>query len=153
MSSASAGSALKAAAVAGYTTLFPPPVLVTYGPEGTYQADDIVEVLGITMQMGKGPQSVQRQRDYDWTLDGVINCYRGGGTEVQQTVTERALAMLSQIADYHRDAGVVGSAQFTLGGSVLWSRLSSWEMAEEEDDISLGRTTVIVFTISGRIRA
>ena len=153
MSSASAAKALKAAIVTAYTGLFPQPVLVTYGPEGTYQADDIVEVLGVTMTEGEGPMSPQRHRDHNFAVDGIINCYRGGGTEVQQIVTERALDMLASIADYHQDSGTVGSTQLTLGGSVLWSRLATFEVAEEDEEIALGRTTVVGFTITGRIRA
>lgn len=153
MSSAAAAKALKANALAAFTALFPPPVLVTYGPEGTYQADDIVEILGITMNEGEGPMSPMRRRDHNFTLDGLINCYRGGGTEVQQMVTERALDMLAQLEDYLQDSGTVPSTQLTLGGAVLWARLASWDMAEEDEDIALGRTAVIVFVISGRIRS
>ena len=153
MSAPSATNSLKANVVAAYAALFPQPVQVTYGPEGTYAADDIVEVLDIIVQEGEGPQSPLRRRNHDFLLTGVISCYRGGGTEVQQTVTERALVMLGQIADYHQDSGASPSTQVTLGNAVLWARLSSFELHEEDQDIAIGRNTAIEFTVSGRIRA
>lgn len=144
--------AAKAAMFTAYTALFPTS-LVTYGPEGTYQPEEIVEVLDFIVVEGQGPSSPLRRRDFDFQATGVITVYRGGGNEIQQTVTERAMDMLDTIAAYHQDSGTQNSLQNNLGGTVLWARMSGFSLHEEEEDIDEGRTTAIEFTVTGRIRA
>lgn len=156
-SSAAALSAAKANLVSALQSLFGDPVLVSYGVSQDLP-DDLIEVLDVTSVEAEGPFSPLRRRDHSFTVNGIISCYRGGGAEVQQTVTERALSMLASLADYLQDSGTSNSTHVSLGNSVVWARLTSWTLHEadgdsEDEDVTNGRTTAIEFTISGLIRA
>lgn len=163
MSAASALAAAKANLVTNLQTLWTAqsatPVLVTYGPTDDYDPDDIVEILDATfVDVENAPMSPLRNRNFDFTITGLITCYRGGGIEVQQLVTERALTLLGNASDWLQDSGNLPSTHINLGGAVLWARVSSAEIHEadgenDDEDLSAGRTTVIAFVISGRIRA
>lgn len=148
----SAAKATKAALLAACQTLFPEPVLVTYGPAGTYLADDTVELLAVRAAEDVSTMSNLRRREETLELDGLITVYRGGGTEVQQLATERAYDLLEAIADYLQDSGVDASTQITLGGVVREARVISHEMTEADEGIDEGRTTSISFTIQAKAR-
>lgn len=153
MSSPSAAKAAKAALVTVCRTLWPEPVHVTYGPVGTDEPDDNVEILDVAFTEGEARLSSQRQRWHEFTITGRISSSRGGGEEAQQLATEAALDMLAELADYLQDAGVSGSTQTSLGGVVEWARLSSFELSEESEEIEYGRTAYVDFTVSGRVLA
>lgn len=154
MSSASAAKALKTNFVASLTTLLSAPIQVVYGPAGTYQADDVVELTDVTMTEGQGAgQSPLRRRNYTFALTGIVSCYRGGDDAEQSLATGACLDILAAIADWLQDSGTVPSTHVNLGGAVEWARLTSWELHEEDEDIEAGRTTAALFTVSGLIRA
>lgn len=150
----SAQSAAKAALFAACQTLYPQPILVTYGPAGTYLADDTIELLGTRGDEAVATASPLRRREEIIELDGCITVYRGGGVEVQQLVTERAYALLDTLAAYLQDSGTVASTQITLGGAVREARVVRSEMSEADDpdDIAEGRTTTVDFTVKATAR-
>lgn len=159
MSAPGAAKTAKSALVAACTTLWPAPALVAYGPVGTYDADDTVEILDVTFTEGAGRMSTLRKRWHSFAITGRISTYRGGGLEVQQLTTETALDMLAELADYLQDSGVSGSSQNTLGGTVHWSRVTAFSLHEPDDDevvdggLSEGRYAFVDFTVSGEVVA
>ncbi len=153
MSAPSAGKAAKAALVTVCRTLWPDPVVVFYGPCGTDEPDDYAEILDVTFEEGAPRMAPLRKRWHAFSITGRLNVYDGGGTEVQQTVTERALDMLAELADYLQDTGTSPSTQTSLGTVVQWARLSSFEVVEESEEIELGRTTTIDFAVTGEVVA
>lgn len=144
----------KAALFAACQTLFPQPILVTYGPAGTYLADDTIELLATRADETVATMSPLRRREVLVELDGRISCYRGGGVEVQQAVTELAYGYLDSLSAYLQDSGTVASTQVTLGGVVREARVVRSEMTEEEDSelIAEGRTTTLTFTVQATVR-
>lgn len=153
MSAASAASALKAALVTASDALFGSSVIVAYGPTGIEDLVDIIEWLNVAVDEGPSLGSPQRRRHHEFTATGKITCGQGGTSEVQQTVTERALAMLDTLTDYLQDSGVSPSTNVTLSGVVDWARVASFEMTEEAEEIEVGRTTYVDFTVTGQITA
>lgn len=153
MSAPSTAKAIKANLVEICRTLWPDPVKVVYGPVGSDDPDDIVEILAVSFTEGKARQSPLRKRWYSFAVTGRITTFQGGGEEIQQTVTERGLDMLAELADYLQDSGTVPSTQINLGNVVQWARLSFGEAVEEEEDIEDGRKTVIDFLVTGEFVA
>jgi hypothetical protein len=159
MSAPGAAKAAKSALVAVCTTLWPAPALVTYGPAGTYAADDTVEIRDVTFNEGPGRMATLRRRWHAFALTGRIVTYRGGGVEVQHLATETALDMLAELADYLQDSGVSGSPQNTLGGVVHWTRVTTFSLHEPDDDelaeagLAEGRFAFVDFTVSGEVVA
>lgn len=153
----SAPGTLKAAKAALVDTLRALPewaeVAVFYGPCGIDEPDDYCEIRDATFTEADALQSPQRRRWYDFEIDGWLSCFFGGDDQVQQDATERALDLLSALADYLQDAGTVGSQQTSLGGVVQWARLDSAAVSEEDEDIARGRTTTVEFTVTGRFQA
>lgn len=159
MSAASAVAAAKANLVSALTTRWSAQdVLVTYGAP-VDEPDELVQIGDTAFAAtGKAPMSPLRKRDYMFTITGIISVSYGGGLEVQQQVTERALWLLGDVSDYLQDSGTSPSTQVSLGGAVLWARVTDAVIHEadglsDDDDISDGRTTSVDFTITGLIRA
>lgn len=159
MSAASALSLAKRNLVAALTARWAAePVLVTYGAP-VDEPDELVQVLDFAFTAtDKAPMSPLRRRDYLFTITGIVSVSYGGGLEVQQTVSERALWYVGDIADYLQDSGTQSSTQVSLGGAVLWARVTDAVGHEsdglsDDEDITDGRTTQIDFTITGLIRA
>lgn len=153
MSSPSAAKAAKAALVAVCRTLWPEPVHVTYGPVGTNEPDDNVEILDVSFTEGQPRLAPLRKRWHEFTITGRISTFRGGGEEAQQTATEAGLDMLAELADYLQDSGTSPSTQTSLGNVVQWARLASFEMTEESEEIEYGRQTYIDFVVTGEVVA
>lgn len=109
----SAAPAIKAALVAVLAGVVDADTLVSYGQPGTYQPDDIVAVLDVSSASERDPQTLDRSRTETVNVTVTVSCYRGGGTEVQQTVTERAYALLALVESY------VKTTNPTLGG-IVW---------------------------------
>lgn len=159
MSAASAVAGAKANLVAALQARWAAqPVLVTYGAP-VDEPDELVQI-GDTgfAATGKAPLSPLRRRDYMFTIEGIVSVSYGGGLEVQQEVTERALWFVGDLSDYLQDSGTSPSTQLSLGGAVLWARVTNAVIHEsdgltDEDDITDGRTTAVAFTITGLIRA
>lgn len=158
MSSATAVAAAKLALFTACQSLYPDPVVVSYGAS-VDDPDDLVELFDATVvETEDAPLSNLRKRDFMFTITGIISCYRGGGGEAQQVATERALTMLGQLEDWLQDSGTVATTHVGLGGAVRFARVTSWEMHEldgtnEDEDVSDGRTTGIAFVVGGKLRA
>jgi hypothetical protein len=159
MSAASAVAAAKANLVTALATRWAAqPVLVTYGAP-VDEPDELVQIGDTAfVATGKAPLSPLRKRDYMFTIEGIVSVSYGGGLEVQQEVTERALWFVGDLSDYLQDSGTSPSTQISLGGAVLWARVTNAVIHEsdgltDEDDITDGRTTAVAFTITGLIRA
>ena len=129
-------------------------VTVSYGHPGTFQAND-------TVWIGKGKSvadlatmSPRRRREEVLELTGTIRSFAGGGPEVQQTVSERAWALLSQLDTYLDDSGVIGSTKLTLGNTVRWALIGSHELVEavDPDVLAKGRVSTVTFTVAARTR-
>lgn len=155
MSAPTAAKAAKAALVTVCATLWPDPVVVFYGPCGTDEPDDYAEILdvAVTEREGEARMGPLRHRWFDFAITGRVATYAGGGTEVQQAVTETALDMVGELADYLQDSGVTASTQTSLGGTVQWGRVTDIEATEEDEDVEDGRKTYVTFTVAGRILA
>jgi len=147
----SAAPTFKLALYNACVTLFPS-ALVTYGHPGAASADDMVAVMNVTSDQEVGPLSPQRRREETLTVEVIVSCW-GGGTD-QQTVTERAYALLADLEDYLQDTGVTASTQITLGGAVRDARVMGHELAEtaDPDDMALGRLAEITATVTARVR-
>lgn len=159
MSAATAVASAKANLVSALTARWSTePVAVTYGAT-VDEPDELVQILDTAFTAtNKAPMSPLRRRDYIFTIAGEISVSYGGGQEIQQEVTERALWYLGEVSDYLQDAGVSPSTQITLGGAVQWARVTDAVIHEadglnDDDDITGGRTTTIAFAITGLIRA
>lgn len=155
MSAASVLSTTKANLFAACTTLLPDFVVV-YGPANDSAGiDDLLEVrdASVSEVEGQALLSNQRRRRFDFDIECRAVVSRGGGEEVQQAVTEAALAAIGTISDYLQDSGVAGSSQVSLGGAVEWARVTSIGTEDEDEDIEHGRTTYASFTVSGRFTA
>lgn len=159
MSAASAVAAAKRNLVAALEARWAAePVLVTYGAP-VDEPDELVQIGDVAFAAtGKAPLSPLRKRDYMFTIQGVVTVSYGGGLEVQQDVTDRALWFVGDVSDYLQDSGTSPSTQISLGGAVLWARVTDAVVHEadgltDDDDITDGRTTAVAFTITGLIRA
>ena len=153
MSSASAAKAAKLALVTVCRTLWPDPVHISYGPIGTDEPDDSVEILDLSFVEGPARLSPQRKRWHGFEITGRISTYRGGAEEAQQVATEAALDMLAELQDYLQDSGTSPSTQTSLGNVVQWARVTAFDVTEESEDIATGRQAYVDFTVSGEVVA
>lgn len=134
---------VKAALVAMITAAVGDRVLVTYGHPGFSIPDDVIAVGDVVAETEVKAMGAPRRRDETLRLSATVSCYRGGGPEVQQTVTERAYALLGAVyAAVQTDP--------TIGGTCRDAAVTSHEMREETDPDLLadGRTTEIVFVVT-----
>lgn len=125
----SAAPAVKAAVHALVVTALAsePTVLVSYGQpaaDGTPLPNDVVGVLGVEGTTEPGPMATTRPRDETLRVTVLVSSWRGGGPEVQQTVTERAYALLALVESAVR-------ANPTLGGTVRTAAVVEHDLAED----------------------
>lgn len=102
-------------------------VLVTYGLPGNYNPDDIVSFMGVQSNQTFANEGQKRSRDETLSLVIVISCVRGGGAEMELVCSQRAFAILRAIAYYAR------ATDTTIGGSVLWCFLASYQTPGHTD--------------------
>lgn len=143
----SAAPTVKAALLAMIATAVGDQVLTTYGHPGFSIPDDVVAVGNVRTNSEPGPISPARRREESLELDFTISCYRGGGPEVQQTVTERAFALLGSIHSAIQ-------TDPTIAGSCRVAAITRADMVEETDPdlIAAGRITEIVATVTASAR-
>lgn len=139
---------IKLALLAELDALYSAPVQVVYGPPGPEQEDDIVCVGNARSSQELATMSPQRRREETVDVDVIVSCYRGGGTESQQPVTERAYALLADLEDHLQGAG------YDLGGAVRLARVTSHELVEaaEPDVLAKGRVSEITATVTCHVR-
>ena len=148
---ASAGKTAKAALhtmlAAAYAT-HAPAVQVSYGHPGPTVVEDLVAVTSVTAEQEPGPMRVgPRTREESLRIGVVISCYRGGGADVQQTVTEQAYALLTILED-------ALAVDPTIAGTVRWGQVESYELTEADDPdvLARGRVTEITVTVQASAR-
>lgn len=108
----SAAPAVKAALVTALAAIVDADTLVSYGNPGPEYPEDVIAVMDVESASNRDPQTLDRTRTETLNLSLSISCARGGGAEVQQTVTERAYALLALVETY------VKTTNPTLGGLV-----------------------------------
>jgi hypothetical protein len=108
-------------------TLFPSPVLVSYGPPGAHQPDVIIGVGNAEVEIERPVAATSRPREEVFTLNVVFSVFSGGDETVQQAVTEQAFTMLSAFADYFKT-----KPNETLGGTCREAWVSSYVLDESE---------------------
>ena len=139
---------VKLALLAELEALYAAPVQVVYGPPGPDQEDDIVCVGNARSNQDLATMSPQRRREETLDVDVIVSCYRGGGTESQQSVTERAYALLADLEDHLQGAG------YDLGGVVRLARVTSHELVEaaDPDVLAKGRVSEITAVVTCHVR-
>lgn len=142
---------LKAALYTAAGGLYAPQrdVLVCYGHPGAHQPDDIVAIgPGASSETSTGPMAARHPRDESADIVVTVSCWRGGTD--QQTVTERAYALLGLLETYVQTT----SPSLGLAG-VRMGALVSHDLAETEEgeDLDVGRIAEIraVFRFQCRI--
>jgi len=147
----SAGQPAKAALVSMLTTAYAsahPEVAVYPGHPGPVDVADLVAVTSVAAQQEPGPMRVgARTREESLRITAVISCYRGGGVEVQPTVTAAAFTLLGVLEDAIADDP-------TLAGTVTWAQVESYDLAEADDPdiLAAGRVSEISVVVQATAR-
>lgn len=139
---------VKAALLADLQALYTAPVQVVYGPPGPDQEDDIVCVGNARSNQDLATMSPQRKREETVDVDIIVSCYRGGGTESQRPVTERAYALLALLENHLQGTG------YDLSGAVRLARVTSHELVEaaDPDVLAKGRVSEITAVVTCHVR-
>lgn len=155
MTAAPGGAAFKGALFDALTTRWSttqPDVHLSYGPTGTFDPDDVVELLDVDDLEDEGPSGSPRRRDHLLELTGVATVFRGGGEEVARLAAERAFELVYDAHLYLQDPGVINTIQGNLGGAVLWARVTRTSLHEDDESLADGRLVAVEFTVSARAR-
>ena len=145
---ASKAPAVKAALYALCQTLYPAPIQVAYGHPGTDLESDIVSVGAVRATQEIATMSPQRNREETLTVDVIFSCFTGGGTESQQTVTERAYALCALLENY------LQTTDYTLSGTARLARVTGADLYESDDAelLALGRLSELTATVHVEVR-
>jgi hypothetical protein len=149
------GSAFKGALYDALATLWAatdPDVHLTYGPAGTYNPAEVVELLDVVDTEAEGPNGAPRRRNHVLELTGVVTVYLGGGEEVARLAAERAFDLVGDVHTYLQDSGVIATVQGNLGGQVLWARVTRTALTEDDESLADGRTVAVEFTVTALAR-
>lgn len=146
--SGTVAATFKAAILAMCQTAFPEPVQVTYTPPlpDQYLADEIVGLGDLEATLDPATMGLPRSREERGSLGLIISVFNGGAD--QQTVTERAYAMLATLEAALR-------ADYSVGGVVRWATVSAHELAEAPsvvDGVVTGRVAEMSLTITYQAR-
>lgn len=130
------------------------PVLVTYGPPGVNQPNNIVAVGMATRQPITRPtMGTNRSRDTHADIDIVISAYAPGDESVQQAACESCDDMAAQIEAYFRVQG-----NETLGGGCRDAWVSNIDgptpavAVHPESNAITGRVAQSTVTVTAAIR-
>jgi len=123
-------------------------VLVSFGHPGQNQPDDIVGFLDVRTEQDPATLGTNRSREEVLELDVLVSCYRGGGPEVEKTVSDAAYGLLALLENYVR------TTDTTVGGTVRECFLirTSSEGRTDPNEIAKGRTIEISATFQARAR-
>jgi hypothetical protein len=83
-------------------SLFPPPVLVSFGDPGAYQPDVIVAVMGGQIPVARPTMGTNRSREKTVTMDVIISVFVAGGDPSQTSAWTTAQAMSDLLEAYFR---------------------------------------------------
>ena len=146
----SKGKILKANLFTLCQSLFPPPVLVSYGLPTNDQPNDIVAITEAgTADQERGSQEARtygtnRSRDETTYISILISSWRG--TTDQQIVTELVFDAMATIETSLR-------SDPTIGGAVREADIDAWALTETDfQDLSQGRYAEISVSIRARHR-
>lgn len=126
-----------------------PQCQVTYGHPGPNQRDDIVSIGDIASQQSVATMNAQaRPREENLAITVIVSCYRGGGPEVQQTVTERAYELCALLETE------LQTTSPTLSGTVRAARVTAHTAIESWDQATIekGRVCEINMTVTCQAR-
>jgi len=145
---ASKAPAVKAALFTLCQTLYPVPIQVAYGHPGTDLESDIVSVGSVRATQEIATMSTMRNREELITVDVIFSCFAGGGTEVQQTVTERCYTLCALLENY------LQTTDYTLAGTARLARVTGADLIESDDPdlLALGRLSELTATVEVQVR-
>jgi hypothetical protein len=145
----SKGKVVKANLFTLCQTLFPPPVLVSYGLPATDQPNDIVAICEAgtadTMRANQEAKTYgPRTREETTFVSILISSWRG--TMDQQIVSELVFDAMGDLEDALR-------TDPTIGGAVREANIDSWELTETDfNDLPAGRYAEISVIVRARHR-
>ncbi len=142
---ASAAPALKAALYTVLTGLYPAPTVVAYGPPGGYLDDEVVSISNVSSSSVVATLSPNHSREETLEVTVIYSVTNGGGYEIQQTVTERAYAMLGALEYY------IKVTNPTIAGTVRDAYIISHDMEEAAPEGSRNCQIVAVLQAHARI--
>lgn len=129
------------------------PVLVSYGPPGTYAPSAIVAVaMNVRQPIDRPTAGTNRSREKEAEIDVFISVW-SGGTEAVQPIVIEAVDDLSELLEAHfRTAG-----QETLGGGCREAWVSRVEgpnpdVTYDANGAITGRVAESTVTVTARIR-
>ena len=135
-----ARDALMAAAV---NAINDPSVWINIGHPGVRIPNDVVSFRRVNVEQTGGATN-QRARWEDAEISVTVSCFRHGGYDMEQTVADRAVALLQAIEYYCRRTDP------TLGGVCQWCFLDSWE-GDSSLIVDKGRTWEIEAIFKAKI--
>jgi len=121
-------------------------VLVSYGPPGTNQPDDMIVVGNVNREVGPIQMVGSGQAgwlDEIYTIDVIASVFRGGDNG--QTVMERAAALADVVV-------AVVRTDPSLGGAVIVAYPTTVDYEQNWDDQHKGRVVDATVTIRCRAR-
>ena len=83
-------------------SLYPPPVLVSFGDPGTYQPDVIVAVMGGAATVGQPVMTPTRPQEFVVTTEIIFSVFAPGGDPTQQASSTAAWVMHDQLVAWLR---------------------------------------------------
>ena len=148
----SAVPAAKAARISALTGMFPAPVLVSYGPPGSYQPDVIVAVMDARSGVERPVMGPARPKEETSDIDVVFSVWRAGTESVQQAATEQAFTMLKTFTDWFKTA-----PNESLSGACRDSWVSSYDLQESasldpQSGAPTGRIAEVTATVTIKAR-
>jgi hypothetical protein len=129
------------------------PVLVTFGPTGTYAPSAVVVVASEVRQPVARPTAgTNRSREKEVEIDLIINAWAGGTESVQQIVVEKVDDLTELLEAYFRT-----SPNETLNGGCREAWVSSIagpnpSPTADDDGVVTGRQAESTVTVTARIR-
>lgn len=122
-------AAVKDALYAACLALWPTTgaTLVSFGPPGSYQPNEIVAVMGSRILVSRPTMGTTRSREEVAVTEIIFSVYVPGDEKAQTTASDRAWAMVGQLSDYLRSG-----TNPQLGGAAY----DSW-ISEYDDDMQV----------------
>ena len=130
------------------------PVLVTYGPPGTYQPENIVAVaMAVRQPIMRPTLGTARSREKDAEIDIAVSVFVPGPQAAQQTADEALIDLTDMLESYFRTA-----PNETLSGACREAWVSNivgptpTEAVDPQSGTVAGRIADATVTVTARIR-